>query len=234
MPFIESSDKLRSKAHVSHVPTVTLVGVLVVAGVALVLFVGNVMSAANGAVFELEQETQHVADSQEASSNEAVQAGTSASEHTPYAYVFVSGAVASPGVYQLNAGARVNDAIKAAGGFAQGAATDYNNLAREVVDGEQIHVPMLDDLEGSQGQAAAPLAGPAAGSAGTASPQGLVNINTADATELESLPGVGPATAAKIIASRESEGPFATPDELMRVSGIGEKKFAAIADLICV
>jgi competence protein ComEA len=135
-------------------------------------------------------------------------------------------------VFELAAGARVIDAVEAAGGALPDAVLAGVNLARPLMDGEQIVVPDEDS-------AAAPAAqGASGGAAGGAGPPGAggpgVNINTADAATLQTLPGVGPATASKIIADREANGPFKTPEDLMRVSGIGEKKLEAIRELISV
>jgi competence protein ComEA len=116
--------------------------------------------------------------------------------------VDVAGAVEAPGLVELVAGARVADALDAAGGASADAVLDDLNLARKVTDGEQIRVPR----EGEEG--------------GTAS--GLINVNRADATQLEELPGVGPVLAARIIADREANGPFATLDDLARVPGVGD------------
>ncbi|MDO8879979.1 MAG: ComEA family DNA-binding protein [Coriobacteriia bacterium] len=146
----------------------------------------------------------------------------------PVLVVHVAGCVARPGVYDLPAGARVADAVAAAGGVLDGAATDSVNLARLLSDGEQVYLPSEEEAAGGGPAAAAP-AGAHAGSAAAA---GTVNINAASATELEALPGVGPATAQKIVDDREKNGPFAAPEDLMRVPGIGPKKFEALADLV--
>ena len=142
-------------------------------------------------------------------------------------FVFVSGAVVNPGVYELPESARVVDAVTAAGGFCDDAVTDSVNLARILQDGEQIAIARF--VEGDAQTASGAPAGPAQTTAG-----GLVNINSATESELQSLPGVGESTAKKIIASREKDGPFTSKEDLMRVSGIGEKKFAALEELICV
>lgn len=136
--------------------------------------------------------------------------------------VHVSGAVASPGVVELPAGARAHEALAAAGGALPEAVIDQLNLARVVQDGEQVYVP-------DASEAAATADGP-----GAADPTGRVNINRADASELETLPGIGPVLAERIVAHREANGPFVTLDDLREVSGIGDKKFAALADLITV
>lgn len=133
--------------------------------------------------------------------------------------------MASPGVYELAEGARVSDALEAAGGAVEGAAPDALNLARVINDGEQIIVPTEEDQE----QQAA--SGSAAGASGMG---GKVNINTATAEQLDTLPGIGESTAQKIIADREANGPFASVEDLKRVSGIGDKKYADLADLITV
>lgn len=147
---------------------------------------------------------------------------------TPPLVVHVAGCVARPGVYDLPAGARVADAVAAAGGALDGAATDSVNLARLLADGEQVYLPSEEEAAGG-GPATAASAGAHAGSATAGS---TVNINAAGATELETLPGVGPATAQKIVDDREKNGPFAAPEDLMRVPGIGPKKFEALADLV--
>ena len=151
-------------------------------------------------------------------------------EAAPAVVVHVSGAVAAPGVYELEEGARVQDALEAAGGASADACPDALNLARVVADGEQVVVPTVEEAA-AQEQAGA--AGAAAGASGGAA-GGKVNINTATAEQLDALPGVGPATAEKIIADREANGPFASPEDLKRVSGIGDKKYEELADLVSV
>ena len=134
--------------------------------------------------------------------------------------VHVDGMVGTPGVYELTEGARVSDAVTAAGGLAEGADTSSLNLAAPLADGEKVHVP----AEGEE----------ATTSSGGASSGDLVNLNNASVEQLDELPGVGEATARAIIEDREANGPFTTPEDLMRVSGIGEKKFAKLEGMICV
>ena len=119
--------------------------------------------------------------------------------------VHVAGAVASPGLYTLDAGARVADAVAAAGGAAASADLDHLNLARVVVDGEQVRVPLMGE----------PVGG------GAASTDGRVNINIADVAELDRLPGGGPVLAARIAEYRDAHGPFVSVDALDDVSGVG-------------
>lgn len=134
--------------------------------------------------------------------------------------VHVDGMVGTPGVYELTEGARVSDAVTAAGGLAEGADTSSLNLAAPLADGEKVYVP----AEGEE----------ATTSSEGASSGGLVNLNNASVEQLDELPGVGEATAHAIIEDREANGPFTTPEDLMRVSGIGEKKFAKLEGMICV
>lgn len=139
--------------------------------------------------------------------------------------VHVDGAVGAPGVYALGGEPRVNDAIVAAGGLAEGADTSGINLAARLSDGEKVHVPLV----GEAPQASSEPASDAPGGS-----DGPVNLNTATVEELDELPGVGEATALAIVEDRERNGPFSSPEDLMRVSGIGEKKFEKLEGLVCV
>lgn len=132
--------------------------------------------------------------------------------------VHVAGRVREPGLYTLEAGARVADALEEAGGVRPRVDLSTLNLARPLVDGEQL-------LVGVPGAGASPATGPV----GAPGASGLVNLNTADAAALEQLPGVGPVTAASIIAFREEHGGFTSVDQLLDVSGIGEATLAEIA-----
>ncbi len=146
--------------------------------------------------------------------------------------VHVVGAVRTPGVVTLPAGARVADALEAAGGTATGADPARLNLAAPLVDGTRIHVPRLGDEAPDDPARPEPTVGPAAGTPGDGAGTGVVDVNTAGAAELESLPGVGPATAAKILASRDVDGPFGSVDDLLRVSGIGPATLDGFRDRV--
>jgi competence protein ComEA len=137
--------------------------------------------------------------------------------------VDVAGWVRRPGVYEFTEGARVIDAIDAAGGARSGAVLEALNLAAPLTDGTQILVPR----EGQQGVAPAPVTGGAVAG-------GLVNVNSALATELEELPGIGEVIAQRIIDYRTENGPFATVDELLDVSGIGDAILESIRELVTV
>lgn len=141
-------------------------------------------------------------------------------------FVHVLGAVARPGLYQLHPGARVVDAVGAAGGLTADAEPAGVNLARPVADGEQLVVPRIGE---------APPAPPGAPAAGAQPARGgKVNLNTASQQELETLPRVGPALAQRILAWRGQNGRFATVDDLKNVTGIGQKTFEQLRDLVAV
>ena len=139
--------------------------------------------------------------------------------------VHVAGAVVEPGVYQLLGDARVRDALVAAGGPTETADWNALNLAATVTDGTKVYVPTFgEELPPS-------LASSLADPSGSV-PTGPIDVNAADAAALDSLPGIGPATAAAIVTERERNGPFVDIDDLDRVPGIGPAKLAALRDLV--
>lgn len=142
--------------------------------------------------------------------------------------VDVGGAVIEPGVVELDAGSRVTDAIEAAGGLAIDADCTTLNQAQLLQDGQKVYVPKEGEIDASG--ALVDSSTQEAGQAATT----LVNINTATLEELDALPGVGPATAQAIIDDREANGPFASEEDIMRVSGIGEKKYEKLKGSICI
>lgn len=133
--------------------------------------------------------------------------------------VYVCGAVKCPGVVELPAGSRVNDALEAAGGFAEDASRDHVNLAARVTDGEKLFFPTCEE---------------AASAAEEKSGDGLININTASAEELCALPGIGASRAEDIIRYREREGAFETCEDIMKVTGIKTSVYDKIKDRIKV
>lgn len=145
--------------------------------------------------------------------------------------VHVAGAVAEPGVIEGLSTWRIDDALRAVGGPTASADLDRINLAALIADGQRIYVPHLDqDVPGVVAPDSGVLAEPGGSSVDT-SP---VNLNTADASGLEQLPGVGPATAAAIISHREEHGSFGTVDSLVAVSGIGPATLDALRDHVVV
>lgn len=145
------------------------------------------------------------------------ESGGEVSVNSPALFVHVTGAVARPGLFELAEGARVIDAIAAAGGFTETANRDELNLARLLTDGEQFTVPEIGEE-----------------SADAAASDSRVNLNTADAAALDTLPRIGPAMAARILTWRESNGPFVTIDDLRNVAGIGDATFEGLRELITV
>ncbi len=145
--------------------------------------------------------------------------------------VEIVGAITRPGVYHLSAGTRVGDLVDAAGGYSPRVDVDRAsrnlNLAALLADGDQVRVPSRDDTAAPVGTANTGGGVPPAGSGV------LVDLNAATSAELEALPGIGPATAGKIIAARE-EQPFTTVDELRSRGVLGEKTFEKVRDLVVV
>ncbi|MFB7252373.1 helix-hairpin-helix domain-containing protein [Microbacterium sp. NPDC056234] len=138
-------------------------------------------------------------------------------------YVHVLGQVARPGLYLLEQGSRVADALAAAGGTLDDADLQAVNLARLLSDGEQIVVPQIG---------AAPAPGAASGAG--AAEDGVIDLNSADQAALETLPRIGPALAERIIQWRDDNGRFASVDDLLAVPGIGEKLLAGLRDKVRV
>lgn len=158
--------------------------------------------------------------------------------------VHVLGAVRRSGVVELPASSRVGDALERAGGATDDADLDRLNLARVLTDGERLYVPRVGQQEVPEalgpvadGAAAGPTAG-AGGSGGTAGTgvegAAVVDLNTADQTALETLPGIGPGLAGRIIAWRDEHGRFTAVEDLLDVSGIGDVRFAELRDRVRV
>ena len=138
--------------------------------------------------------------------------------------VHITGAVPRPGVYALPEGARVQDGISAAGGFLAEAEKSGINLARALEDGEQLDIPYIEGFTPV-------IATPEEVFVPTSD---LIDINTASVTELDTLPGIGPTTAQKIVDYRDSNGPFINIEDIVNVSGVGPTTFDRIRDLITV
>lgn len=151
-----------------------------------------------------------------------------ASPSTAEIVVDVQGAVERPGLYRLTAGSRVGEAVAAAGGYSAAvdldAAAQQLNLAERLADGAKVHVPRRGEP---------PAERPAQTSGGSAAAGGLIDLNTADQQQLESLPGIGPVTATKIIDAR-TEAPFASVDDLLARGVVGPATFEKIRELVSV
>jgi competence protein ComEA len=139
--------------------------------------------------------------------------------------VYISGAVGAPDVYELPSDARIKDLVLAAGGLAADADSERINLAERLKDSEHVHVPRQGESP-DDGAVVADTAGAAQG--------GSLDLNTASASDLDSLPGIGQSFADRIIEYRTTNGPFTSVEDLQKVKGIGAALFAKIAPLVSV
>lgn len=141
--------------------------------------------------------------------------------------VYVCGAVVCPGVYELPPASRADDAVKAAGGFDDGADDTYINLAAIVEDGTKLMIPTKDEVKNG-------LVADNSDSTNSYGSNGLININKATKEELKTIPGIGEKVAGKIIDYREKNGDFACIEDIMKVAGIKDKLFSKIKEYITV
>ncbi|MDE5865223.1 MAG: helix-hairpin-helix domain-containing protein, partial [Lachnospiraceae bacterium] len=159
-------------------------------------------------------------------------------------YVHICGAVVNPGVYALDAGSRVFEGIEAAGGFSEEACEDYVNQAEKLQDGQRLIIPTLEEADAVNDDSsyqeswridALEAEQSAVGEAApTGNTDGLININTADESELSSIYGIGAGKAAAIVKYRQENGNFQTIQDIMKVSGIKEGTYEKIKDKITV
>lgn len=152
--------------------------------------------------------------------------------------VHVCGAVKSPGVYKLPAGSRFYEAVEAAGGFTEEACQDYLNMAEPLADGSRLEIPTLDVAQSREEHSYYTLSEKNVSTAerenAESTSDGLVNINTADIAELCNLPGIGEGRAKAIIEYRQKQGSFQKKEDIMQVSGIGEKMYAKMEEYLRV
>lgn len=232
MAFQDEAYERWNRVHLGKIRAPVLVGAACVALLVVGITGFNVAQALSTDGFTVTKSEAASATSVESAKPSA---GGEMDESPAQVCVFVSGEVSHPDIYYLDEGSRVADAITAAGGFTGDAATDAINLARTLMDGEQVTVPAQQSVEGMGGSATQKNGGSSVAATGAAPANGgRVNINTADAATLQTLNGVGEATAKKIVADREANGPYKTIEDLKRVSGIGDKKFESLRDSICV
>ena len=197
--------------------------------IALVIYLGNNFTKSEGVI---------ILDTAETDIPEILSASAAAEEKEEPIVIDVAGAVNFPGVVSLPSGSRVNDAVEKAGGLRDDADTSYVNLAAKLQDGDKVYIPNGQEQEQKPGiQPAGIITNKIANNSQTASAGAadtLININTANSGQLQVLNGVGPATAQKIIDYRESNGVFKKIEDIMKVSGIGDKTFAKFKDKITV
>lgn len=217
---------------------------LICAGVVILIIAGV---GYQSGVFEITTKTKNSAQKTEKSVTKLKAKDVQRSQEATVA-VFLSGAVKRPGVYTLPASSRIVDALIMAGGLTKKAADGVVNLAEHLSDAQQIYFPLKSEITPSYAGGSGPAKGamphasvPSRGekpptqekNAGTASPSGKVNVNTADQATLETLTGIGPATAQKIIAYRNEHGRFTSLADLKLVNGIGDKKVEQLRSEAC-
>lgn len=149
-------------------------------------------------------------------------------------FVHVLGAVRNPGLFELRYGARVIDGVAAAGGLTETADQGGANLARLLGDGEQLYIPHLGEAQPGAPPAGVANGGPSGAGTGAGAVGGKLNLNTAGIAELDTLPRIGPAMAQRIVDYRDANGRFSSVDDLRNVTGIGDKTFEALKDLVTV
>lgn len=204
-------------------------------GLLLLVMCAALCGCGSGADLELKSLEDRAAPEESASPGEAelpgeeTEAKEAEAEPEPVPIkVFVCGAVANEGVYELPEGSRVFDAVQAAGGFSPDADEAYVNQADFVSDAQKLYIPTKSEAEEMKEASKAPEES-ASGESG-----GPININTADESALTTLPGIGQARARSIIDYRQQNGPFEKPEDLMKVSGIGQAGFDKLKTYITV
>ena len=204
----ETEDLFSGKSQHSRIRVKLAVGTATIAGLAIVIITIIASSLSSvGRTVEIPQDL--TASPMMVSEQDSTVLGT--------VLIHVIGEVNNPGIYELNSGSRVIDAVMSAGGLLSTAAECGVNLAREVKDGEQLSIPSKDQnctVNGLSDQG------------------GTLSLNSATAEQFDSLPGIGPTLAERIVQWRNSNSGFASVDQLNEVSGIGDKLFAGIRDLV--
>lgn len=222
MTFLDDVDSLKAKVGIGSTSPLVLFGLSAVI-IAVVLSIGFMAwgsFTSSGIVVEHSEKSPQ-SQEYESSSSQLI-------------YVHIAGEVSNPGMYELKHDARVFDAIDAAGGLTESADQLSINLARQVTDGEQIVVQAYIEAEPGNSKSTDASDSGLPSSSNTEVLSSKVNINTASASELITLDGIGESTAAKIIAYRQANGSFASIEEIKKVSGIGDRKYEAIKDRITV
>lgn len=170
-----------------------------------------------------EAQTESVPETEQAQEEVRTQKPDKETEALPLV-VYVCGEVVNPGVYELTSGMRICDAVDAAGGLTKKASRDYWNLAEELTDGQMLYFPTAEEAKKREKSAAEP----------GATADGKVNINTADISQLLTIPGIGQTRAEAVLAYRQENGNFQSIEDIMKVSGIKNGLFEKMKDYITV
>lgn len=255
MSFVTDSYSLSEKLQARGLRLPVLVGLITVGALVIVLLGQQLLGVISGEVFadsgilveagetsddQITQDSSNTSDGQDSKEGSAGDVSDSGKDANAQAassrsiYVDVVGQVKNPGMYELTEGARLAVAVEMAGGFTKKADRASVNQAQILTDGQQVVVAEKQSEPSSSTSQAKTSSSGASTSSAAGSTGAKVNINTADADALTSLSGIGDVTAQKIIADREANGAFKKPEDIKRVSGIGDKKYEAIADFICV
>ena len=222
MSFLEEVDTLKARIGITKPKTPIVIGIAII----VILVLGFCGYQAWNVLTTPELSIEHSTSSNVEESNEADQAQLSS------IFVHITGEVKAPGLYELPQGARLSEAVNAAGGFTDNANDSSVNLARVLSDGEQVSVASKNSSNINTGDVDSSVSEISPNSSNSA--PNKININTASAEELMTLDGIGEATAEKIITYRQEQGSFKSIDEIKEVSGIGDKKYEAIKDFITV
>lgn len=222
MSFLEEVDTLKARIGITKPKIPVVIGIAIIA----ILVLGFCGYQTWNVLTTPELSIEHSTSSNVEESYEADQAQPSS------IFVHITGEVKAPGLYELPQGARLSEAVNAAGGFTDNANDSSVNLARVLSDGEQVSVASknsstinTEDVDSSVSEISP--------NSSNSTPN-KININTASTEELMTLDGIGEATAEKIITYRQEQGSFKSIDEIKEVSGIGDKKYEAIKDFITV
>lgn len=226
MGFIDDVNSSNDRVFANFKNPKLIIGMVILAIVVCIVIFFNIFQAYAKPPIEIETN----AAAQEQRGDASSGADNADGESKREVCVHVAGCVKEPGIKFLSENARVADAIDLSGGFSEDADADAINLAREIVDGEQILVPSIN----ATAQMPSALSQSDSSSNPAGQTIGKININTADMAELQNISGIGESKAKRIIDYREKNGLFKSIDELTNVSGIGEKTLENIKDQICI
>lgn len=211
--------------------TVRMAALVLVVGLSILFFWIHGDSRTHNIAGASDIESETGTDISESALTDAAEGGSETqSEPVTTAYVDISGEVNKPGVYKVDTGTRLYEVIELAGGLTEYADPDSLNRAEKVRDGQKVVVLSYDETE----ERSVISSSSSVSCNDTSDDDDKVNINTADPSELQTIPGIGPSKARAIIEYREQNGYFTAPEDIMNVTGIGQKTFSSIRDRIVV